>query len=172
MKRMACVAFAVCGCVSSVERAPGVDKSMRLETASMMREALQVNEEYEKTLIHYLNFDRASAAQVLTEAWRRSGLRWGPADARTNQQIGSIPVRAMMGDVHAGEAMMVLQSMFEMNAVPMELGPSVLGVYVRLVDAGDAKEALPAAPPRPRHNDYRQPAAGYRTYDPYSPFLR
>lgn len=144
---------------------------MRLETASMMREALKVNSQYEERLLRYLNFNRESASGVLTEVWRRSRLRWRPYNAATNRQMAIIQVRAMMGDVHADEAMMVLQSIFEMNGVPMELVPSPLGgVYVRVMQAGDVKAARPPAPTRPpqRPAYYRPPAAGYYMYDPWS----
>ena len=132
MKKFASLLL-ICGCVSTVERAPDVDRSMRLETASMMREALKINREYEEDLIRYLNFNRASVSDVLTEAWRRSRLRWRAYDARSNQQMAAIPMRVMLGDVHAREAMMVLQSVFEMSPVPMELVPSPLGVHVRVI---------------------------------------
>jgi len=170
MKRLA-VILVVCGCISTVERAPKVEKSMRLETASLMREALKVNSQYEDRLLRYLNFNRKSASDVLTEVWRRSRLRWRPYNAATNRQIASVQVRAMMGDVHADEAMMVLQSIFEMNAVPMELVPSRLGgVYVRMMQAGGAKAARPLAPTRPpqRPTYNRPPPAGYYMYDPWS----
>ena len=170
MKRVCCV-FAICGCVSTVERAPEVNKSVRLETASMLREALRVNSEYEENLLRYLNFNRASASDVLTEVWRRSRLRWRPYDAATNRQIASVPVRVMLGDVHRREAMMVLQSVFEMNAVPMELIPSSLGIYVKLMDSGDVRTprppAPPAPPPQPRYHRYGRPLSGYRMYDPF-----
>lgn len=168
MKKFAAL-FLICGCVSTVERAPNVDRSMRLETASMMREALKINREYEEDLIRYLNFNRASVTDVLTEAWRRSRLRWRAYDARTNRQLAVMPMRVMLGDVHAREAMMVLQCVFEMSPVPMELVPSPLGVHVKLIDAGDVKAPRPPAPPRPQQNYYRPPAAGYQYYNPYAP---